>query len=402
MSDTERSGPARQEGDREARRGLSRRDVLKLGVGAALGAGALAGLAHLTSSAGSSAPHLTKPGRSAKWLHPARYYRAMSKDFVQCQLCPKHCIVGPGGRGICEVRENRGGEYYTLVYGRAASVNIDPVEKKPFYHVMPGSPIFSFATAGCNMDCNNCQNWQLSQARPEDLPAMDLPPAKLVAAAREQGCSLIAGTYNEPTIFFEYLLDVAAEGNRHGLRTTMVSAGYINRAPMLDLCRELAAIKIDLKSMRDDFYRSNCEGTLKPVLDSIELVKSQGVWLEIVYLVVPTLNDSEDEIRDLARWVRTHLGPDVPLHFSRFYPQYKLRNLPPTPYETLERCNKIARAEGLHYVYVGNLPGSSETDTHCPKCGKLLIRREHYRVAENHIENGRCKFCQHPIPGLWS
>ena len=402
MSETEPGRRNREKQGDEAGHRLSRRDVLKLGIGVALGAGALGGLAHLTSSAQSPMPLVTKPGRSSQWLHAASYYRAMSKDFVQCQLCPKQCIVGPGGRGICEVRENRGGEYYTLVYGRAASVNIDPVEKKPFYHVMPGSPIFSFATAGCNMDCKNCQNWQLSQARPEDLPAMALPPAKLVAAAREQGCSLIAGTYNEPTIFFEYLLDVAVEGNKHGVRTTMVSAGYINREPMLELCRELAAIKIDLKSMRDDFYRSNCEGTLKPVLDSIELVKNQGVWLEIVYLVVPTLNDGEEEIRELARWVRTNVGPDVPLHFSRFHPQYKLKNLPPTPYETLGRCHEIARSEGLNYVYVGNLPGRGETDTRCPKCGKLVVRRQHYRVAEKHLEDGHCEFCHYPIPGLWS
>ena len=382
--------------------GLTRRDLLKLGIGFALGAGALGGLTHLTSSARPSASDSSRTGDGARWVHPAKHYRKLSKKFVQCQLCPKRCHVGAGGRGYCEVRENRNGDYYNLVYGRAASVNIDPIEKKPLFHVLPGSPIYSFATAGCNLECKNCQNWQLSQARPENLPAVYLPPAKLVEAARRQGCSLIAGTYSEPTIFFEYLLDVAAEGNRHGLRTTMISSGYINPQPMIDLCRELAAIKIDLKSMRDEFYRSNCEGTLKPVLDTIELVKKQGVWLEIVYLVIPTLNDSEAEIRDLARWVRTNIGNDVPLHFSRFHPAYRLKNLPPTPYETLDRCHKLARAEGLQYVYVGNLPSHSGANTICPKCGKVLIRRELFRVAQNHIRGGRCEFCQHPIPGIWS
>jgi len=316
-------------------------------------------------------------------------------------LCPKHCHVGPGGRGFCEVRENQGGDYYTLVYGRAASVNVDPIEKKPFFHVLPGSPVFSFATAGCNLECKNCQNWQLSQSRPEKLPASDLPPAKLVAAAREQGCSLIAGTYSEPIVFFEYLLDVAKEGKKRGLRTTMVSAGLIDREPMIELCRELAAVKIDLKSMREEFYQTNCEGALRPILDTIELVKSQGVWLEVVYLVIPTLNDGEEEIGELARWMRTHVGPEVPLHFSRFHPAYRLKQLPPTPYATLDRCYKIARAEGLHYVYVGNITHPAQ-NTHCQKCGKVVITRQGYRVSENHVSSGKCEFCNHPIPGIWS
>jgi len=401
MSEIDREHPSARETPAAGRPGLSRRDLLKLGIGLALGGGAVAGLSRLGSSERAAAPALKPAGSDSKWRHPASHYRKRSKKFVQCTLCPKQCYVGPGGRGYCEVRENQDGEYYTLVYGRAASVNVDPIEKKPFFHVLPGSPVFSFATAGCNLECKNCQNWQLSQARPEKLPAQKVPPAKLVEAARRQGCSLIAGTYTEPTIFFEYLLDVAAEGKKRGLRTTMVSAGYISREPMLELCRELAAVKIDLKSMRDDFYQSNCEGTLQPVLDTIELVKKQGVWLEIVYLVIPTLNDSEEEIRDLARWVRAHVGLEVPLHFSRFYPAYRLQHLPPTPYETLDRCHKIARAEGLHYVYVGNVAHPAES-TYCAKCGKVVIGRQGYRVSENHIRSGRCEFCQHPIPGIWS
>ena len=383
---------------------VGRRDFLRIGIGAAAGLGALGALGRLGN--GESIPALRpvsieKPGKSP-YIRPARYYEKLAKKFIKCQLCPKHCYVGQGGRGFCEVRENHNGDYYTLVYGRAASVNIDPVEKKPLFHVLPGSPIFSFAAAGCNLECKNCQNWQLSQARPEALPAANLPPAKLVETAQKQGCRLIAGTYSEPIVFFEYLLDVAAEGNARGLRTTMVSAGYIERQPMLDLCKELAAIKIDLKSMRDSFYRSNCQGTLKPVLNTIQLVKDQGVWLEIVYLVIPTLNDSEAEIEDLAKWIHTNVGPDVPLHFSRFQPQYKLTRLPPTPYDTLERCYRIARAEGLHYVYVGNLPGSSSQSTLCPKCGKEIVRRQNFRILANHVKQGRCEFCRQAIPGIWS
>jgi pyruvate formate lyase activating enzyme len=354
-----------------------------------------------TSARTRSAVSLTT-GEKPGWARRARYYRKLDKQRIRCLLCPKECEVGPAERGFCGVRENRGGEYYTLVYGRAASVNVDPIEKKPFFHLLPGSLIYSFATAGCNLACKNCQNWELSQSRPEQLPAVDLPPAKLAVAARQQGCPLIAGTYSEPTVFAEYMLDVAREGNKRGLRSTVVSAGYIARQPLLDLCRELAAIKIDLKSMRDSFYRANCAGELKPVLDCIELIKRQGVWLEIVYLVIPTLNDGEREIRDLARWVRAHVGPDVPLHFSRFYPQYRLKNLPPTPYQTLDRCYQIARAEGLHYVYVGNLPGHPAESTYCPKCGKLLIAREGFHVSQMHIRQGRCSYCRQVIPGLWS
>ena len=382
---------------------LTRRDLLRLGVGCALGASAWSCGAGTPMSARGRPRNLApSAGDNPEWTHQAEYYRKLGKQRVRCLLCPRECEVGPAERGFCGVRENREGEYYTLVYGRAASVNVDPIEKKPLFHVKPGSPVFSFATAGCNLACKNCQNWQLSQSRPEQVPAVDLPPAKLVEAARDQGCTLIAGTYSEPIVFAEYMLAVAREGNKRGVRSTMISAGYISRQPLVDLCRELAAVKIDLKSMRDGFYRDNCAGTLKPVLDSIELIRKQKVWLEIVYLVVPTLNDSEREIRDLARWVKGHVGTDVPLHFSRFYPQYRLKNLPPTPYETLSRCYQIARAEGLHYVYVGNVPGSPAESTYCPKCGKRLVHREGYRVSEIRIKRGRCQYCQQIIPGLWS
>jgi len=383
---------------------ITRRSLLKIGIGTAAGIGALGALGRLGN--GESIPPLRpaspdQPGKSP-FIRQARHYEKLPKKFIKCQLCPKHCSVAPGGRGFCEVRENIRGDYYSLVYGRAASVNIDPVEKKPLFHVLPGSPIFSFTTAGCNLECKNCQNWQISQARPEALPAVNLPPTKLVETAHAQGCRLIAGTYSEPTVFFEYLLAAAAEGNNRGLRTAMISSGYIERQPMVELCNELAAVKVDLKSMRDSFYQSNCQGTLRPVLDTIQLVKDRGIWLEIVYLVIPTLNDSEAEIGDLAKWIRSNVGPDVPLHFSRFHPHYKLTRLPPTPYDTLDRCYQIARAAGLRYVYVGNLPGSPSQNTLCPSCGREIIRRQNFRIVANHLEQGRCEFCQHTIPGIWS
>jgi pyruvate formate lyase activating enzyme len=383
---------------------VTRRDLLRLGLGCALGGGALTGVARYAASGRAAPAWQPRPQAEASpgWTRRARYYRKLANQRVRCQLCPRECEVGPAERGFCGVRENRGGEYYTLVYGRAASLNIDPVEKKPFFHVLPASMVFSFATAGCNLSCKNCQNWDLSQSRPEQIPAVDLPPRQLVEQAHTQGCSLVAGTYSEPTVFAEYLLDVAREGNTRGLRTTMVSSGYLAKQPLLDLTHELAAIKIDLKSMREGFYRSTCAGTLQPVLATIELVRKQRVWLEIVYLVIPTLNDSDREIEDLARWVKGHVGADVPLHFSRFYPQYRLKNLPPTPYDTMTRCYDTARAEGLHYVYVGNVPGHPGESTYCPKCKRVLIRRRGFTVTDMVISHGQCPSCHHTIPGIWS
>ncbi len=381
---------------------ISRRELLKAGGLTALGAGALGGLSRLARSEAEAPLRISREGEQESWTREARHYEKVSDDLVRCLLCPHGCEVEPGARGTCGVRENRGGVLHTVVYGRAASVNVDPVEKKPFFHVRPGSLTFSFSTAGCNMSCRNCQNWQLSQSRPESLPAADLPPKALVEAAARHTAPIISGTYSEPVVFFEYLLDVAREGNERGLRTTMVSAGMIERGPMVELCRELAAVKIDLKSMSDEFYRTNCSGRLEPVLDTIRLVKEKGVWLEVVYLVIPTLNDSEEEVRSLARWMREHVGRDVPLHFSRFHPQHRLRNLPPTPYDTLDRCHRIARDEGLRFVYVGNVPGHDAESTRCPGCKEIVIQRRGYRIGETRIRAGRCAMCEREIPGLWT
>jgi pyruvate formate lyase activating enzyme len=381
--------------------GLTRREWLKA---AAAGGLALVGLGDVPRQV-SAALAATRGGTaaaSARRLHKARYFRRLPNRKVRCLLCPRRCEVGEAERGFCGVRENRGGEYYTLVHSRAASVNIDPIEKKPFFHFTPGQSILSFGTAGCNMACKNCQNWQLSQSSPEQVRSEDLPPAKLVELTRRNRLSLIAATYNEPVVFTEYVLDTAREGNRRGVRTLIVSAGYMERQPLIELCKEVPAIKVDLKSMRDRFYREVCAGTLKPVLDTITLIKSRGVWLEIVYLVIPTLNDSEREIRDLARWVDKNVGRDVPLHFSRFFPTYRLKNLPPTPYETLDRCHKIARAEGLHYVYVGNVPDHPAENTICPRCDRIVIGRRGYDITAYNLSAGKCKFCGNSLPGVWS
>jgi len=305
-------------------------------------------------------------------------------------------------RGYCGVRENRAGEYYTVVYSRACTTQVDPIEKKPLFHYLPGSLIYSFSTAGCNLACKNCQNWQISQSRPEQVKELRLPPAEMVAQARTRGLRLIAGTYAEPVVFYEYLEEVAREGKKRGVTTIAITAGYINPNPMQRLCRELGAIKIDLKSMREDFYRKNCSAKLKPVLEAIVAAKQTGIWLELVYLIIPTMNDGDPEITDLARWVKANLGPDVPLHFSRFYPTYRLTNLPPTPVETLTRCRDLSMAQGLHYVYVGNVPGHPGESTYCPKCKRVLIQREVFTIRQNNLRGGKCKYCGQAVPGVWA
>jgi pyruvate formate lyase activating enzyme len=380
--------------------GLTRREFMHECALKAAGACALAAGCAAIAGCGAT-PALA--ARDDEWyLRRALFYKRLTKQRVKCELCPRECEVGDMERGYCGVRENRRGEYYTVVYGRACTTQIDPIEKKPLFHCLPGSLIYSFATAGCNMECKNCQNWQISQSRPEQLEQVRLLPADMVAQARGRGLRLIAGTYSDPIVFYEYLEDVAREGNKHGVRTIAITAGYINPEPMKRLCAELGAIKIDLKSMRDDFYRKNCSAHVTPVLDAIVAAKETGIWLEIVYLVIPTLNDSDAEIKELARWTKTHVGPDVPLHFSRFHPTYRLTNLPPTPVETLTRCRDLAMAQGLRYVYVGNVPGHPGESTYCPRCKRVVIEREMYTIRQNNLRAGKCKFCGQTVPGVWA
>ncbi len=331
----------------------------------------------------------------------ASWYKRLEEGRVECQLCPHACKVADRERGTCGVRENRGGTYYTLVHGLACAVHIDPIEKKPFFHVMPGEKAFSFSTAGCNVECKFCQNWELSQFRPEQVQAYRLPPAALVAAARNNGARLTAATYGEPVVYWEYVRDVAAAANAAGLKPTVVSNGFIQEQALRDVLPQLAAIKVDLKSFRDQFYREQVRGQVEPVLKSLQVIRELGVWLEIVVLLVPTLNDSEEEITDLTRWVKANLGGDVPLHFTRFHPTYRLTNLPPTPVATLERAWEIGRAAGLDYVYLGNVAGHPGENTVCPGCGEILIRRLGFQVISNTLAAGACPGCHRKIPGVW-
>ena len=321
-------------------------------------------------------------------------------DKVQCELCPRLCILAPGQRGECRARENIQGELISLVYGSPCAVHIDPMEKKPLFHFLPGSPVFSVATAGCNLHCRFCQNWQISQRPPEETQNYDLPPDKLVEAAEKNGCQSIAYTYSEPIVFYEYMYDSSVLAHQRKMKNVMVTAGYINEKPLLELCPVIDAANVDFKGDAD-YYREVCLGTVEPVLRTLEIMQRQGVWLEITNLLVPTLNDQPEKIKWLAKWIFDHLGPDVPLHFSRFHPMYKLRNLPPTPLGTMKSARKIAREIGLNYVYIGNVPGLEGESTFCPGCGKVLIKRIGYQILENNLRDGRCKFCGHPIPGVW-
>jgi pyruvate formate lyase activating enzyme len=289
----------------------------------------------------------------------------------------------------------------SLVYGRPVSVHVDPIEKKPFYHFLPGSAAFSLATSGCPLHCKFCQNWEISQSRPEDYDVDYVPPAEIVRSASGRQSPVIAFTYNEPTVFTEYLTDIARAAKPQGLRCVMISCGFMNEAPLTEICGLLDAIKIDLKGYDESFYHNVCSAELRPVLRSIKQIAKSGVHLEIVNLVVPTLNDSEKMMNGLADWVAGELGPDVPVHFTRFHPDYQLLNLPPTPVSTLERARDIAMKRGIHYAFVGNVPGHPGNNTYCPKCGKVVIQRSSFFVEEMNVKHGLCKFCGTKIAGVW-
>ncbi len=329
------------------------------------------------------------------------YYTPLEGKGIRCELCPKECVVSDGERGYCEVRENRNGRYYSLVYGNPVTWHIDPIEKKPFFHVLPASDSFSIATAGCNFDCKFCQNYEISQARPEETANFDMPAELVVASAKKTGCRSIASTYVEPTIFYEYMYDIGVLTREAGILNVCHSNGYINQKPLRALCKVLDAACIDLKGFTEEYYRSLTEGTLQPVLETLKALKGEGVHVEIVNLVIPTKNDDMDEIRRMCLWIKEDLGLDTPLHFSRFYPMYKLKNLPPTPVLTLERARRVALSVGLEYVYIGNVPGHEGENTYCPKCKKLLIQRIGYRILQNHLIGRKCRYCGHSLPGIW-
>jgi len=320
---------------------------------------------------------------------------------LQCELCPKMCVMAPGQSGECRVRVNIDGVLRTVVYGFPCSIHIDPVEKKPMFHFLPGTRILSLATAGCNLHCLNCQNWTISQANPEDTEAMFAPPEKLVEAAQKAGCPSLAYTYTDPIVYYEYTYDTARLAKEKGIRNVLVTAGYINAAPWKRLLKYIDGANIDLKFMSEELYRKICSGTLKPVQDALVIAKDSGVIVEVTNLVIPTLNDRPEQIRELSKWVRANLGADTPLHFSGFFPQYKMQHLPPTSLQTLETAREIAVSEGLEYVYVGNVSSKGGENTYCPGCKALLVERVWYTVRQNRISSGCCPGCGRKIYGVW-
>ncbi|MBI4709553.1 MAG: AmmeMemoRadiSam system radical SAM enzyme [Nitrospirae bacterium] len=324
----------------------------------------------------------------------------MSKK-VLCELCPTECLLEDYQVGGCRARINKGGVLYSLVYGKPCSVAIDPIEKKPFYHFLPATTAFSIATAGCVLGCKFCQNWQISQAKPEDTDNLDLPPDEVVRQAMLNNCKTITYTYTEPTVFYEYMYDTAKIARNFNVKNTIHTCGYINEKPLRELSKYMDAADVDLKAFTEDFYNRICGGRLKPVLDTLVTLRQEGVWLEITNLVIPTLNDDVKTIKEMCRWIVKNLGADVPIHFSRFFPYYKLTNLPPTPVETLRDARSAAMDAGIRYVYIGNMRSDAE-NTYCHHCKQLLIARIGYAVMQNNISGGRCRFCGTAIPGVWS
>ena len=377
---------------------VSRREFLSQCGQCALFLAGLKGLEWMSLPSESHAQDLGK-GFLGRKVSP--YFTPLSDGRIQCQLCPRLCQVEKGKRGYCRVRENVDGQYYSLVYGNPCAVHVDPIEKKPFFHVLPSTISFSLATAGCNLNCKFCQNWEISQARPDDTLNYNLPPNEVVERAKRYQCQSIASTYVEPTIFIEYMLEIGQLAREQKILKVIHSNGYINTNPLQDLCKVLNAACIDLKGFTDDYYRDLTEGSLSPVLATLKQLRDSKIHTEIVNLIVPGKNDDMKQIRSMCRWISAELGPDVPLHFTRFTPLYKLKSLQPTPVATLEQAWKTALDEGLHYVYLGNVPGHEAEHTNCPKCKTRLIERTGYKVRTMQLEDGRCGKCAQAIPGIW-
>ena len=336
-----------------------------------------------------------------RWMREA-LFQVDTPRGVRCMICPNECTLKPGELSDCHNRINIDGKLYTMAYGNPCAVHVDPVEKKPLNHFLPGTRAFSIATAGCNLACLNCQNWTISQKSPTETTNVDLPPQKVITQAQKTGCSSVAFTYSEPITFYEYTHDTAVLAHKSGIRNIMVSAGYIHEEPLRKLCKVIDAANIDLKSFRESIYLKLNAGKLQPVLDGLKIFHDEGVWLEITNLVVPGWTDDLGMIREMCVWLRENELYRYPLHFSRFYPQYKLTKLPPTPVATLLKAREIALDEGIWFVYIGNVPISEGSNTYCPECHKLLIERRGYSILKNEVTGGKCPACGHEIPGVWS
>ncbi len=335
-----------------------------------------------------------------KGSQEARFYSRGQKGLV-CELCPHGCHIAEGKNGICQTRINKVGKLYAINYGKPCSVNIDPIEKKPLYHFLPGSKAFSIGTAGCNFNCRNCQNSDISQVSPLDINHYSLMPSAVVALALENKCQSIAYTYNEPTVFYEYMFDTAKLAHEAGIKNVMISNGYINEKPLRTLYPHLDAANIDLKCFSEETYHSLSGGHLEPVLNTLKMLKEEGIWIEITNLIIPDWTDDFDKIKKMCDWLYDAGLSENPLHFSRFFPTYKLSHAKATPMEVLYKAHEIAINCGIKYVYLGNVSDKEFEATVCPECKTKLLERERYTIVRNQISNGKCANCGAKISGVW-
>jgi pyruvate formate lyase activating enzyme len=394
--------------------GLSRRSFIKWGAlaGAGLTTGwywtrrFLGGATGPDALSRASPTDLNSPrGKSAfklSELVEAMHYEKLPNQAVRCNLCFRQCVIGHEKRGFCENRENREGTFYSLVFNRPCSLEIDPVEKEPLYHFFPGTTIFCLSTASCNYRCRFCHNWTISYRAPEEVFYEELSASDIVRQAKERGCPTISHTYAEPTVHYEYLLAVGKEARKQKLNFIYHTNLGIMPEPLKEILPTVSALSIDLKGFTQDYYQRMCNADLNWVLENLKIVREAGVYFELINLVLPTQNDDPKDIEKMCLWIKDNLGPDTPLHFSRFVPTQRFRELPYTPIETLDRCHSIARKAGLSFVYVGNVPGHAANSTYCPDCGKPLIRRYHFEVLENLVKDGQCPHCKRKLPGVWA
>ncbi len=336
---------------------------------------------------------------NTKNLKEAKYYEKLDNGMVRCNLCPNRCVLSPGQIGDCRARKNVNGKLVSLVYGKVASNHIDPIEKKPLFHFLPGSQTYSISTTGCNLRCKFCQNWQISQVFPWQVETTQMSPKQVVDKALNLGVKSIAFTYNEPTIYYEYMLDIAKLAKENGLKTVVISAGYINEKPLKNLLPYIDAYKVDLKGFSSNFYQKMTSGKLEPVLKALKIIKKSNTWLEVVNLIIPGENDSKKELKDLIVWVKNNLGKEIPLHFTRFHPNYKIKNLAPTPIKTLKQARNLAEKLGMKYVYTGNIYDEKGSTTYCPS-GKPAIVRQGFLIKANNLNKGLCPNGD-KIPGIW-
>jgi pyruvate formate lyase activating enzyme len=321
---------------------------------------------------------------------------------IMCRICPNECVLKEGELSKCNNRKVHDSKLYTMAYGNPCTVNVDPIEKKPLYHFLPGSKAYSIATAGCNLVCLNCQNWTISQISPDKTRNYDLMPDKVVEECIKSNCASIAYTYSEPITFYEYAFETATLARKAGVKNIFKSNGYINTEPLKKMCSVIDAANIDLKAFSESSYLKLTGGKLQPVLDSLKVFRDSGVWLEITNLVVPEWTDNLDDIRNMCKWLSDNGFKNTPLHLSRFYPMHKLEQLPPTPVEILNSAYRIATEEGLKYVYTGNVPGDEISNTRCPSCNSTVVVRQGYRIASNNVKGGKCGKCGSKIEGVWN